>query len=67
MLDDLTSKVDLSKSSISRRVKLLKSVYLVEAAYIYRKMLISISGTCLKLLHTNTIVENKLKITQIIG
>ena len=44
-----------------------KSAYLVETTFDKRKMSVSISETDLKLLHTNTIVENKLKITQIIG
>ena len=56
-LDDLTSKVSLSKSSVSRRVRVLKSAYLVETAIFDRKMLASISETGLKLLHSNKIVN----------
>ncbi len=56
-LDDLTSKVDLSKSSVSRRVRVLKSAYLVESAIVDRKMLISISETGRKLLNSNSIIN----------
>ena len=56
-LDDLTSKVDLSKSSVSRRVRVLKSAYLVESAIVDRKMLVSISETGRKLLNSNSIIN----------
>ena len=54
-LDDLTSKVDLSKSSVSRRIKVLKSTYLVESAIVDRKMLVSISETGRELLNSNSV------------
>ncbi len=57
-LEDLTYKVGLSKSSVSRRVRVLKSAYLVETTSINRKMLVSISETGLKLLHSKMIFKN---------
>jgi DNA-directed RNA polymerase specialized sigma54-like protein len=57
-LDDLTYKVGLSKSSVSRRVRVLKSAYPVETNSIERKMRVSISETGLKLLHSRRIVKN---------
>jgi CRISPR locus-related DNA-binding protein len=49
-LDNLSSKLNLSKSTISRRVRVLKSAYLVETKYLDKKMLVYISETGLKLL-----------------
>ena len=57
-LDDLASKVVLSKSSVSRRVRALKSAYLVEIATVNRKMIVSISETGLKLLRAKSIIKN---------
>jgi DNA-binding transcriptional ArsR family regulator len=49
-LDNLSSNLNLSKSTISRRVRVLKSAYLVETKYLDKKMLVYISETGLKLL-----------------
>ena len=54
-LNDLASRVGLSKSSVSRRVRVLKTAYLVDTVFFERKMHISISETGLKLLHLATI------------
>ena len=58
-LDGLASKVVLSKSSVSRRIRALKSAYLVEIATVNRKMIVSISETALKLLRSEIIMKNK--------
>lgn len=56
-LDSLSSKLNLSKSTISRRVRVLKSAYLVETKYLDKKMLVYISETGLKLLGTKSMLR----------
>jgi DNA-binding transcriptional ArsR family regulator len=58
-LDDLTSKINLSKSTVSRRVSVLKSAYLVNTNMVNKKMLVSISETGHILLGTKNVSKNE--------
>ena len=50
LLGEISDKLALSKSTISRRISLLKEAYLVETVIINRKMTVKITDTSLKLL-----------------
>jgi DNA-binding transcriptional ArsR family regulator len=54
-LDDLALKINLSKSTVSRRVSVLRSAYLVNTNFVSKKMLVSISETGRILLETKTV------------
>ena len=49
-LEEISNKLGLSKSTISRRVSLLREAYLVQTTVINRKMIVKITDTSLKLL-----------------
>lgn len=49
-LEEISNKIGLSKSTISRRVSLLRQAYLVQTTVINRKMIVKITDTSLKLL-----------------
>lgn len=60
-LDDLASKINLSKSTVSRRVSVLKSAYLINKNNVDRKMLVSISETGRILLGTKSLSKAKIE------
>ena len=49
-LEEISNKLGLSKSTISRRVSVLREAYLVQTTVINRKMIVKITDTSLKLL-----------------
>ena len=49
-LEEISNKLGLSKSTISRRVSVLREAYLVQTTVINRKMIVNITDTSLKLL-----------------
>jgi CRISPR locus-related DNA-binding protein len=50
LLEEISKKLGLSKSTISRRISLLREAYLVETVVSNRKMIVKITDTSLKLL-----------------